>query len=465
LQSSSTFVRAARIICLVLCLAAPAAAGAAGSGVRIYLQPLPSDAARLTFSIASLSVIGAGGAEIAVPLNRAAADVVGAGRQRLLASGPLPPGRYEGLRIAVERASMTDQRGNIALATPEAPLRIDLSFSVAADRTPLIWLSLQAPVATRDGMAFDPRFRASIPPPAMPDRSGFISNAGSNTITVFDKGLAQAVAAINTCDGPAGMAVDQRRRRVYVACPADDELQAIDAAAGDVIQRARLTPGDQPQEVALTPDGATLVSANTGSNTLTFFDAASLARLDRVDVGSSPVSVAIDPAGRRAFAFDARSNSLSIVDIASRRLVATLSMDAAPLRGQFSATGDRLYVIQERSPYLLVLDPALATITGRVRLGTAASAIAVDQVRGLICLASAADPIIEFYDPHALLPLFSMQARAGLSHLLVDAASNRLYALDREAGGLLVVGLADRKVVSEIDAGPRPYGVAVAGEK
>ena len=129
-------------------------------------------------------------------------------------------------------------------------------------------------------------FSAVTPPRPIADHAGFVTNAGSNTITVFDKHLMQAVAVIDTCAGPAGMALDQRRRRVYVACSKDDEIQSIDVATVRIVERTRVSPGDRPRELALTPDGRTLISANTGSNSISFFDAASLTRQERINVGA-----------------------------------------------------------------------------------------------------------------------------------------------------------------------------------
>jgi YVTN family beta-propeller protein len=261
------------------------------------------------------------------------------------------------------------------------------------------------------------------------------------------------------------MALDQQRRRVYVACSKDDEIQSSDVATGDIIERVRVSPGDQPRELALTPDGATLMSANPGSNSVSLFDAVSLNRQDRINVGGGPNSILINSAGTRAFVFNTLSSSVSVIDLSSRSLAATLSMDSAPLRGQFNSSGNRLYVIHERSPYLTVIDPQQLTIVTRARLGTAVGAIAVDSVRGLVCLGGRHDTAIEFYDPNALMPLYSMRVRAGVSHMMIDPSDNRLYMVNRDTRTVVVGRLADRKVSSEIDVGDGAFWVAVMGEK
>jgi YVTN family beta-propeller protein len=453
-----------RLSVLLLLLVSPAAR-AADSSAHVYLQPLPSEAARLTFTIASVSAIAVSGEPIPLKVALTAIRMEDAGRQRLLANGRLPVGGYAGFSIGIRRAAVKNGREEAALAVPETPVRVDFPFVITARQASVAWLALKYEGSVTAGFGFSPLFTAVTPPRPIADHAGFVTNTGSNTLTVFDKSLAQVVAVIDTCAGPAGMALDQRRRRVYVACSKDDEIQSIDVATGDVLERTRVSPGDRPRELALTPDGMTLLSVNAGSNSVTFFDAVSLARRERVNVGSGPGSVVIDPDGRRAFISNTLSSSLSVIDVANHSLLATLSTEASPLRAVFNRRADRLYVIHDRSPYMTVLDPRQLTTGTRARLRIGVSAIAVDTVRDLVCIGGDGDPTIEFYDPNALMPVYSMKSRSGASFLAFDAEDNRLYMVSPQTRSVAVAGLADRKVVAEFDAGDGPFFVVVMGQK
>jgi YVTN family beta-propeller protein len=454
-----------RLAVFLLALMVPAVARAADGGVYLYLQPLPPEASALTFTITSVSAVSGNGTAFPLKLNLAVAGGVETGRQRLLASGRLPAGSYSGFSVRFTRASLRRSEGDVALAVPETPVRVDLPLGVTGRRSSLVWLSLKYADSVQNGSSFSPAFAVTEPSRPIADHAGYVTNSASNTITVFDKQIMQAVAVIDTCAGPAGLALDQRRRRLYVACPGDDEIQAIDVATGEIVDRANASPGDRPRELALTPDGSTLVAANTGSDSISFFDTGALTRADRVNVGSGPGSVAIDPTGRRVFVFATLSNSVSVVDIATRAVVATLATEASPLRGQFNARGDRLYVIQERSPYMMAFDPQQLTLVTRARLNTPVSAIAVDRIRGLLSVGSRTQTTIDFYDPNALMPLYTMRVRGGASYLAIVPDDNTLYIVSPDTRSLLVGRLADRKVVSEIDVGDRPYWVAIMGEK
>jgi YVTN family beta-propeller protein len=369
------------------------------------------------------------------------------------------------LSLTVQKASLRQESGETSLVVPGGPLRVNSPFVLSRGRAVVLWLALENAGLVAGGASFDPAFSAQVGPRPMVSRAGFVTSPKSNAITVFDKRLRQAVAVIPAAGAPSGMALDQRSGRLYVACPGEDEVVAIDVAALEVVERQRLAPGDGPREVALTPDGRTLLSVNTGSNSVTFFDAEPLTRLERITVGSGPASVAIDPSGRRAFVFNTLSSSVSVIDITTRSVAGTLSTDSAPLKGAFSQRGERLYVIHERSPYLTVVDPQQLTIVTRARLRTGAGSIAVDGRRNQLYIGSRSERTVDFYDPNTLLPVDSVKTRGAVSHLAIDVEENGLYMVSPDTRSLVVGSLADRKIVSEIDVREGPYWVAVMGER
>jgi YVTN family beta-propeller protein len=453
-----------RLTILVVSLVLPAVAHAADGGVYVYLQPLPSEAARLSFSLASLTAVAASGVEHSVALNLRDVEAASAGRQRLLASGRLPAGTYTRLTLILRRASVKG-RESVSLAVPDTPTPIDVPFSVAPKRSPVVWLTLKYAESMGVGGVFTPVFLAVTPSNPIGEHSAFVTNSRSDTVTVIDTNLSQVTGMIETCSGPAGMALDQLRRRLYVACAGDDEIQVIDVATDEVIERTRVSPGDRPRELALTPDGATLLVVNNGSDSVSLFDALSLARGERINVGGGPQSLVVEASGRRAFVFNSLSGSVSIVDIQNRTLAGTISTEAAPLRGVLNRRGDRLFVIHERSPYMTVLDPRQLTLVARARLRVGINAIAIDPVRDLVCVGGDSDTAIDFYDPNALLPIYSMKTPDGVFFLGIDGVDNRVYVVSRKARSVAVGQLASRKITSEIDVGEDPYWVAVMGAK
>jgi YVTN family beta-propeller protein len=454
-----------RLTLVAVCLAWAASAHAADGGVYVYLQPLGHEAGRLSFALSGVAAVAADGTEHALQAGLSAVDRASASRQRLLASGRIPPGSYAGLRLAIGRAALVGGQGGAALSVPGSPVLVDAPFVASAGRGSVLWLTLQYQASLTSGFAFAPVFSAVVPSRPITDHVGLVTDTTANTITVFDKALARVASVIETCTGPSGLALDRQRRRAYVTCTREDEVQSIDLATAEVLERTKVLPGDAPGELALTPDGRTLLVVNAGSASVQFFEAGSLARDERVPVGNGPASVIVEPGGRRAFVFNTLSNTVSVLDVASRSVAATISADASPVRGAFSGRGDRLYVIHEKSPFMTVLDPRQLSLITRARVTSGVGAIAVDTVRNLVCLARTGESGIELYDPNALVPVTTLPTRAGASYLAFDVEDNALYIVSPSTHSIVVGNLADRKVTAEIDVGDAPHRVAVMGER
>lgn len=433
--------------------------------VYLYIQPLPVQSQSVTFSIETMAALTDRGGELPLQPVLPAIGGEASRRQRLLAVRTLPPGAYHGLSIKVARASRGPREDEVALTVPDEAYRIDVPFVVSRGRAAVLWLEARPGEAAGATGAFDPGFAAYVAPRPMMSLSGFASAPSADTITVFDKRRRQAAAVIPVAGQPSGMALDQRAGRLYVACPQSDEVLVVDVAAAEVVERARLFPGDGPRELAITSDGRLLLSANPGSNSVTVFETQPLTRLERIEVGSGPAAIAMDPASRRAFVFNTLSGSISVIDVAGRRVAATLSVDASPLRGQFSARGDRLFVIHRRATHASVVDPLQLSVISRPRLRSPASAIRLDGRRNLLYLAGPDEATIDVYDPNTLLPVDFLKTTAGVAHLTIDAEDNTLYFASPATRTLGALGLVDRKAIAEIDLVQAPYWVAVMGEK
>jgi hypothetical protein len=229
----------------------------------VYLQALPQETNRLRFIIGGISALGNDGLEI--PLSLSLSDIKGAdhtGRQRLLASGVLPPGSYAGISVQVRKAFVQTDEGEVALLVSEEPLRVEQAFDVTRGQASALFLTLNSSGILTAGIRFTPAFALVPPGRTLINLIGLASVPASNTLTVFNKKTMQVVDAIATDPGPSGLALDQLRTRAYVAASRDDSVAVIDVFNKQIINRLKLNFKDHPVWLELTPDGRTLVSVN-----------------------------------------------------------------------------------------------------------------------------------------------------------------------------------------------------------
>jgi YVTN family beta-propeller protein len=433
--------------------------------VYLYLEPFPQEAERLKFTVEAVFAVSSDGREFPLtgPLHELKASSIQ--RQRLLASGRLPPGSYTGFSFKVNKAVLKTEEGEANLLVPETPVRNDFPFSVVRRRAYVISATFKYAASISQGFSFSPVFSMMIPARPIPSLTGYVTNSGSNNIMVFDKKLNKVLSIIVTGRAPAGMALDQRQGRAYVALSGDDAIELIDVLSGEPINRLRLNTGDRPQELALTPDGKTLLVANKGTNTVSFVDPVSLVQLNRIDVGREPNSISIHPNGIRAFVFNTLSNTVSVVDIPHKAIITTITTDPAPLRGQFNRTGNTLYVIQEWSAYLTAIDPFVLSVLRRFPVRIGMVSIKVDPQTDLVYMGRRRDTTVEVYDPFLFAMVDSINTGAGITYMTIDGDENNLYMVSPGMKSLMVSRLVRKGVFAEMDVGEGPYWVTMMGER
>ncbi|RII25764.1 MAG: hypothetical protein CXR31_12175 [Geobacter sp.] len=432
----------------------------------LYVRTLPREARRLKFALSQVSAVKDDGSEYPLSLSFKDFSVNLVNRQRFFASGQLPPGDYVALAVGVAGATLLDEEGEEKLLVPEKPVRIDCRFNVTQKRATFSSLAFNYDKSVMTGYSFNPVFTVTPSGKPVTGLVGYVSNYGSNTLTVFDKQYREVVGVIATGAGPKGLAFDQLRRRAYVALAGDDAVEVIDIPLGEEITRIRLKPGDAPQELALTPDGKLLLAVDTGTNMVSVIDPLSYQETDRIQVGNTPESILLDPAGTRAYVFNSFSQSISVIDVASRSVVATVPSEPGLSRGQFSRNGTILYTIHEMNPFVRLLAPfpSLA-LQQRYRIGMGAIAIKLDTLTNLVYVGKRFSPDIEVYEPSTFVALSTIRMNGSALHMAIDGEQNNLFVINSERNTVDVINLVTREVIAEFDVGEAPYWTSLMGER
>jgi YVTN family beta-propeller protein len=430
----------------------------------VYLRPLPQESESLVFILDGISAEKEEGGSY--PLSLSLKEVRGEKpqRQRFLASSDLSPGKYAGLSFKIKNAAIKGEEGLSVLLVPEQSVTIAFPFQVVKRKALLLSLALDYRKSVEGGYRFSPSFSIFVPDRPPVGLLGYAANTGSNNITVFDKKEGQVVGVIATGRGPRGIALNPRLRRAYVTLAEDDTIEVVDADAWDVVNRLRLQTGDHPRESALSRDGSTLFTVNSGSDSVSVVDTSSLVEVNRIPVGQGPQSILMDREGKRAYVFNARSSTISVIDVASRALAATITTQPGPLRGQFNRNGERLYVIHEFSPYMTMFDPSSPSVQRKIFVGTGMTAIKVDEKTDLIYVGRKPDAL-EILDPFSLFPVETVPVGGEISHMAIDGDENNLFLVLPDRKVLSILGLIGRKMAPEIDVGEGPCWVTLMGER
>ena len=169
-------------------------------------------------------------------------------------------------------------------------------------------------------------------------------------------------------------------RRAYVSNIGSDSVTVIDLAAGKIIKH--LPTGEGAEGMALSTDGARLWVTNRGADTVSVIDTASLQIIKTLESKGFPIRVALHPGGHLAAVSNATESTLSIFDARSLELLQTVDVRNAGLlsglgpigRSQpigllFSPSGKQLFVALTLSGEIGVIDTDSWTLIDRWKVG------------------------------------------------------------------------------------------------
>ena len=438
-----------------------------GGDTTLYLQPMPQGAEKFRFIIEKINAVREHGIEIPLSLSMKeirAADNLSS--QRILAVGSLPSGIFAGLTITIKSAYIQGEEGENALLVPDGPLQVEHPFKVNEKEALSLFLTYDTGGYGGDTVVrFAPVFSLALPVGELITLKGYVTNTKANMVSVFNKRTMQVVGALSTGAEPMGIAIDKTRRRAYIAVSGEDSVDVIDLIEEETIDRFKLNFGDRPVELALTPDGRTLVVVNYDSGTASIIDAISLFEIFRVKVGEGPTSVVMGPEGRKAYVINSITNSVSVVDLAQRMLTVNIALEGEPLRGSFNRIGDRLYVISRRSPNVSVIDPSRFLVTGKIFVGTGAVSLKTDPKTGLILVGKEVGGEIIVIDPFSSMFIDTIDIGGSAAYMAIDEETNTLFIAIPERNTIQKVNLTAKKIVGELEVREGAFAIVLMGER
>lgn len=156
-----------------------------------------------------------------------------------------------------------------------------------------------------------------------PDEStAYLSNIGSDNVTVVDCEERTVVADPPVGGEPEGIGVDPDTGEVLVANQDDDMLSVLDPDSLEETNKAVL--GENPIRVVFSPDGRYAFVPNRHGNDVSVIDTEHVRdgerrpwEIARIPVGIWPGGTVFDPDGEFAYVANNKTNDVSVLDVAA----------------------------------------------------------------------------------------------------------------------------------------------------
>ena len=152
----------------------------------------------------------------------------------------------------------------------------------------------------------------------------FVPNRGSADIAVIDTRTDRLVARLPVGRVPHQVVVSDVAGKLVASNTADDTLSIVDLST---LRTTTLELDDEPEHMALAPDGLLLAIGNIAAGTISLVSLEHERELARVPGLFDPHNLTFSPDGALLYVANLGANHVSVIDVASARVVDEIPVD------------------------------------------------------------------------------------------------------------------------------------------
>jgi YVTN family beta-propeller protein len=202
----------------------------------------------------------------------------------------------------------------------------------------------------------------------------YVTNGGSNTVSVIRTSNNTVVATVLVGDGPWGVAALPNGSYVYVTNGGSNTVSVIRTSNNTVV--ATVLVGDGPEGVAALPNGSHVYVANNGSSTVSVIRASDNTVVATVPVGWAPAGVAALPNCAYVYVVNDWDNTVSVIRTSDNTVVATIPVGYYPVGVAALPNGGYIYVANSWDNTVSVIRTSDNTVVATVPLDSYAVGVA-----------------------------------------------------------------------------------------
>ncbi|MBK7660159.1 MAG: fibronectin type III domain-containing protein [Betaproteobacteria bacterium] len=338
---------------------------------------------------------------------------------------------------AITGYTATCQPGGLTASGPSSPLAIGALANGATVRCTVV-ANNAAGAGEATGVLL-----ATPGPAAGP--FALVTNMGVGNVSAIDLSTRRVVATVAVGASPFGIAFEPAGQRAWITDQGGTTIRALDLGSWNV--SAPVTVGSYPYGIAIDPAGAYAVVSLMAEGKVAFVDLATHA-VQAVAVGPSPAGVALD--GARVVVANSGSNTVSVIDALTRTVTRTVTVGSTPFGVALSPSGTKAYAANWGDGSLSSVDLATgAVVTAPV--GMDVFAVAVEPTGRQVVVTGQGDGVLAVFDAATLAPervVTGVGFPAG-----VDTTAGVAYVVDMVAPALSLVDLATGAITASVDLG------------
>jgi YVTN family beta-propeller protein len=301
-----------------------------------------------------------------------------------------------------------------------------------------------------------------------------VSENGKISVVAFPP--LRLVTTLDVGSSAKDLAFSPNGRAAYVLDPADHEVVFLDCQGGPGNSPERGTPkatfrlrlAGRLSDLALSPDGKTLLAAATSPDQITFISTETRQPLGTVEVGQSPGPMVILPDNSKVFVADTGEEKISAAALAARKLLSHIEIGARPSALLLKPDGGEIFVLAAASSTLVIADAFHDNVEQTFPLGREPVAGVFLRDMSVLYIANAGDGSVLALDAPNRQVLASVHVGMEPWALALTPDERLLAVADRAGSSLAILhadptSLGNRRslLITTVPVGASPVDVVV----
>lgn len=479
----------------------------------LFLNGPPHTSLNLTFGLSGMAVFSEEAGWEELPLDPQHINSLGIiGRQVVLAESSLTPRTYEKIRFRFDRAQIVKEDKAADLSIPSDGLEIDFRLRIIRGQDTSVFINWDVEESITDDYLFTPSFTLKTEIRGVRSQLAYVTNEGSNNVTVINREWDEVVSTIAVGKAPCGLAVGAKktRLRVYVTNSGSNNISVIDPTLNHVERTIPIAFGQQPRAIAAAQARSgkeCLFVANYASNNVSIIDTDNYEEIAQVNVGVGPLAIITDPPVDTIYSMkdltssqlsrwkdyrnqhlqiyvaNSNTNTVSVIVFNTSTLsvqnIYTLTVGWSPMALGVDAERGKVYIANNASDTISVIDALKImdgltsdAVTTLVNVGTGGVDISVDAYfMRLYLLKDRPNELVFLKTPVEAMAASLKSIMSPVTGLItigtyprsmaIDPESKNLYMVDSGEGVVHVINKTTRRLIKDIPVGSKPYKIAM----
>jgi YVTN family beta-propeller protein len=293
----------------------------------------------------------------------------------------------------------------------------------------------------------------------------FVTNSGSDTISVVDTATDGVVATIPVGQKPWAVTVSKDGATAYVSDSQSDDVSVVDLRTRKI--RTTVVVGVRPCDLLLSPDGRFLYVDVFTENAVAVVDTSTDKVLAKIPVGgANPYGMAMSPSGDTIYTAnvdetDNTASTVSVIDTRTRSLTRAIGGFDGSEGVAASPDGRTVYATSIRSNTLSVIDSQTNQVMHSVNAGDGPQGVGVLPDGSAIYIANSGADTVTVVDPSSFAVVRTVQVGTTADEVAFSADSAHAYVTNYGADSISDVNTATGATVATVKVGSQPHGIAL----